>query len=146
LIDINVWMAMTCDRHPHHGAAAAWYSSIDDAAFLFCRFTMLGLLRLLTNPNIMAGETFNIAGALAIYDRWMLDPRVELAAEPRQTDAAFRRALAPLARLTATKAVADSYLIGFAEAAGARIVTFDRGLASHSRRRRVTCTLIPPGR
>jgi toxin-antitoxin system PIN domain toxin len=143
LIDINVWVAMTCDRHQHHGAAAAWYGSIDDATFLFCRFTMLGLLRLLTNQKVVAGETFHIAEALAIYDRWMLDPRVELAAEPRQTDAAFRRALEPLARLAATKAVADSYLIAFAEAAGAHIVTFDRGLARHSRRRRVPCTLIP---
>ena len=143
LIDINVWLAMTCDRHPHHKAAAAWYGSIDDATFLFCRFTMLGLLRLLTNPKIMAGDTLNIAAALSVYDRWMLDPRVELAAEPRQTDAAFRRALEPLARLAATKAVADSYLIGFAEATGAHILTFDRGLARHSKRRRVPCTLIP---
>ena len=55
---------------------------------------MLGLLRLLTNQKVMAGDTFNIAGALAIYDRWRLDPRVEFASEPRQTDAAFRRALA----------------------------------------------------
>ena len=143
LIDINVWLAMTWDRHPQHAAAAAWYGSSDHAIFLFCRFTMLGLLRLLTNQKVMADSTFNIAGALSIYDRWRLDPRVEFASEPRQTDAAFRRALEPLARLAATKAVADSYLIGFAEAAGAHVVTFDRGLARHSRRRRVPCTLIP---
>jgi hypothetical protein len=91
----------------------------------------------------MAGDPFNIAGALAIYGRWMLDARVEFAAEPRQTDAAFRLALAPLARFAATKAVADSYLIGFAEAAGAHIVAFDRGLTSHARRRRVTCSSFP---
>ncbi len=83
LIDINVWLALTWDKHAQHAAAARWYSSIDDAALLFCRFTMLGFLRLLTNRQVMGDSTATLSGALEIYDRWRQDPRVELAVELR---------------------------------------------------------------
>ena len=75
----------------------------------------------------MGDSTTSLAGALQIYDRWAEDPRVELAAEPRGAETLFRQAIAPFALQSATKAVADCYLIGFAEAAGAHVVTFDRG-------------------
>jgi uncharacterized protein len=144
LIDINVWLAMTWDQHPQHASAVRWYESIEDATLLFCRFTMLGFLRLLTNEKAMGDSTATVSGALALYDRWKQDPRVELAAEPRGTEARFRQALARLGRLSATKAIADCYLAGFAEAADARLVTFDRGLAANARRRHVAVTLIHP--
>ena len=52
-----------------------------------------------------------------------------LAAEPRGAETLCQQAIAPFALQTAT-AVADCYLIGFAEAADAHVVTFDRGLAA----------------
>jgi toxin-antitoxin system PIN domain toxin len=144
LIDINVWLALTWDRHPQHVPASRWYGSIDDAALLFCRFTMLGLLRLLTNQKVMGDSTTTLAAALQLYDRWALDPRVELAAEPRGAETLFRQAIAPFALQTATKAVADCYLVGFAEAAGAHVVTFDRGLAATAQFRQVPVALLEP--
>jgi toxin-antitoxin system PIN domain toxin len=142
LIDINVWLAMTWDQHPQHASAVRWHNTLEDAALLFCRFTMLGFLRLLTNEKVMGGSTVTVNGALELYDRWKQDPRVELAPEPRGTEALFRQAVAQFGRQPATKAVADCYLSGFAEAAGAHLVTFDRGLAGSARRRRVAVTLI----
>jgi toxin-antitoxin system PIN domain toxin len=144
LIDINVWLALTWDRHPQHVPASRWYGSIDDAALLFCRFTMLGFLRLLTNRKVMGDSTTTLAGALLLYDRWVEDPRVELAPEPRGAETLFRQATAPFALQPATKAVADCYLVGFAEAAGARVVTFDRGLAATAQFRRVPVALLEP--
>jgi toxin-antitoxin system PIN domain toxin len=144
LIDINVWLALTWDRHPQHVPASRWYRSIDDAALWFCRFTMLGFLRLLTNRKVMGDSTTTLAGALQLYDRWAEDPRVELAAEPRGAETMFRQAIAPFAHQSATKAVADCYLIGFAEATGAQVVTFDRGLAATARFRQVAATLLEP--
>jgi uncharacterized protein len=129
LIDINVWLALSWDLHPQHPAAARWFSSIEDARLLFCRFTMLGFLRLLTNRQVMGDSTSNVTGALEIYDRWTRDPRVEFASEPHGTEAPFREALTSHAAEAATKAIADCYLAGFADAAGARLVTFDRALA-----------------
>jgi len=144
LIDINVWLAMTWDRHPQHASAVRWHDSIDDATLLFCRFTMLGFLRLLTNGKVMGDSTTTVSGALELYDRWKRDPRVELALEPRGTEPLFRQAAARFGRLSATKAIADCYLVGFAEAASAQLVTFDRGLAGSARRRGVAVTLIHP--
>jgi toxin-antitoxin system PIN domain toxin len=144
LIDINVWLALTWDQHPHHIPAARWYASLDDTALLFCRFTMLGFLRLLTNRQVMGDSTATVAGALQLYDRWRQDPRVDLAAEPRGTEALFRHALAPHSLQPATKAIADCYLAGFAEATGAHLVTFDRGLAATAHFRHVPVELLEP--
>jgi toxin-antitoxin system PIN domain toxin len=144
LIDINVWLALTWDRHPQHAPASRWYSSIDDAALLFCRFTMLGFLRLLTNQTVMGDSTTTLAGALQLYDQWTEDPRVELAPEPRGAELLFRQAMAPFALQPATKAIADCYLVGFAEASGAHVVTFDKGLAATARFRQVPVALLDP--
>ena len=139
-----MWLALTWDQHPQHAAAAHWYDSIDDAALIFCRFTMLGFLRLLTNRQVMGGSTVTLAGALDLYDRWRRDPRVELAPEPRSTEERFRQSLALHATEPATKAVADCYLAGFAEAAGAQLVTFDQTLADTARSRQVPVALLKP--
>lgn len=105
---------------------------------------MLGFLRLLTNQKVMGDSTTTLAGALELYDRWAEDPRVELAAEPRGAETLFRQAIAPFALQTATKVVADCYLIGFAEAAGAYVVTFDRALAVTAIFRQVPVELLEP--
>ena len=105
---------------------------------------MLGLLRLLTNQQVMGDSTTTLAGALQLYDRWAEDPRVELAAEPRGAETLFRQAIAPFALQAATKAVADCYLVGFAEAAGAHLATFDRGLAATAQFRQVPVALLAP--
>ena len=69
---------------------------------------------------------------------------MELAVEPRGAETLFRQANAPFALQTATKAVADCYLIGFAEAAGAHVVTFDRALAATAIFRQVPVELLEP--
>ncbi len=139
-----MWLALTWDRHPQHVPASRWYGSQDDVALLFCRFTMLGFLRLLTNRKVMGDSTTTLAGALQLYDRWRQDPRVALAPEPRGAETLFRQAAAPFALQPATKAIADCYLVGFAEAAGARIVTFDRSLAATAQFRQVPVALLEP--
>jgi hypothetical protein len=142
LIDINVWLAMTWDRHPQHSSAARWYESTDRAAFRFCRFTMLGFIRLLTNRKVMGDSTLTLMAAFELYDRWRQDPRVGLAAEPPGVETLFRQAAAPFGKLPATRAVADCYLVAFAEASGAHLVTFDRGLANTAKSRHVPVTRL----
>ena len=145
LIDINVWLAMAWDQHPQHKAAARWHAYAGNSTLLFCRFTMVGFLRLLTNRAVMGDSTFTLDGALEIYDQWMADPRVELAAEQGGTEASFRRAMQLHGRQSATKAIADCYLVGFAESTGARLVTFDRGLAATAKLRKVPVSLLAHG-
>ena len=144
LIDINVWLAMTWDLHPQHAPAARWSRSRSTSTFLFCRFTMLGLIRLLTNPKVMGGSTVTVGEALNIYDQWIADPRVGFASEPSGLDLPLREALEPFFLMPATKAVSDCYLVALAGATGAHLATFDRGLANTARLRRVPVTLLAP--
>jgi toxin-antitoxin system PIN domain toxin len=144
LIDINVWLALTWGLHPQHGAASRWYQSINDEELLFCRFTMLGFLRLLTNEKVMGDSTATLQQAFEMYDEWSGDARITLAPEPRGMEVLLRDAAVPFLSQSATKAVADCYLAGFAEARGARLVTFDRGLAGIARFRKSAVVLLDP--
>ena len=77
--DINAWVALTYEGHVHHLVAHDWLADAgDDVRLLFCRFTQLGLLRLLSAEAIMGDEVMNQRDAWGAYDRWLEDERVEL--------------------------------------------------------------------
>jgi len=106
----------------------------DDSALIFSRYTQIGLLRLLTNTAVMGGRALTLRQAWAVYDGWVKDPRVEYYPEPRNVDAAFRRATEPFSGQIASKWVGDCWLLAFAEAAQARLVTFDQALCEFARK------------
>ena len=55
--DINVWVALSHGGHVHHNVAHDWFGSLDpDVRFHFCRFTQLGLLRLLAAEAVMGDD------------------------------------------------------------------------------------------
>lgn len=132
--DINVWIALTWDGHAHHERAAGWFNSLDaDARMFFCRFTQLGLLRLLSSEAVMgADDVMTQQGAWLAYDRWLKDDRVVFVDEPVDLERRFRS----LTRLRhpAPKDWADSYLAAFAEASDLTLVTFDTALKSKTPR------------
>jgi uncharacterized protein len=134
-LDVNVWLGVSVSGHRHHDVASAWLGRLpDDSTLIFSRFTQLGLLRLLTNTAVMGEETLTLRRAWAVYDRWLQDPRVEFYPEPRNLDAAFRRATEPFAGKTASKWVGDCWLLAYAEAVQARLVTFDQALCDVARK------------
>jgi predicted nucleic acid-binding protein len=122
---------MTWDLHPHSRPASRWFSNLPKSGVevLFCGFTMLGFLRLLTNQSVMGDSVTTLGEAFDIYDRWMIDPRVSLAPEPRGVEMLLRETAEPFLAAHATKAIAG-YLCAFAGATGAKVVTFDRGLTA----------------
>ena len=135
LFDVNVWLALSDAAHAHHAIAWAWLDGQpDDARLILSRYTQLGLLRLLTNPAVMGEQTLTLRQAWAFYDRWLQDPRVEFYPEPRTLEAEFRKATHPFAAKQASKWVADCWLLAFAQAAGAQLVTFDRALHAFARK------------
>jgi toxin-antitoxin system PIN domain toxin len=95
-----------------------------DVRFCFCRFTQLGLLRLLTAEAVMGDEVMNQPEAWAVYDRWLEDDRVSRMEEPPGVERRFR-ALSRL-KQAAPKTWADAYLAAFAETSQLTLVTFDR--------------------
>ena len=126
--DVNVWLAVAYQRHVHHRAAKAWFERLDENARLcFCRFTRLGLLRLLTADAVMGNDAvLSQAQAWRAYDRLSSDERILFLEEPSAMEATFR-AFSRDTRL-APRDWADSYLGAFAAVAGLRFATFDKAL------------------
>ena len=124
--DINVWIALTYQRHVHHLIASRWFETLAPTSRLFfCRFTQLGLLRLLTAEAVMGPDkAMSQVEAWKTYDRWIRDDRVEFLDEPAEIEPHFRgMTRSPHA---APKDWADSYLAAFAAASRLTLVTFDR--------------------
>jgi toxin-antitoxin system PIN domain toxin len=132
--DLNVWLALSDSGHTHSTGAWKWMKMLpDDAQLIFCRYTQVGLLRLLTNNSIMGNQTLTLRKAWGVYDRWLEDPRVEFYPEPRNLDAIFREITEPFAAQQASKTVGDCLLLAYATELPAALVTFDRALHRHAR-------------
>jgi hypothetical protein len=122
LVDTNVWMALSHDRHVHHDAACRWFDNNESPVY-FCRSTQLALLRLLTNPQVMTASVKTHAEAWQIYDNIRTDSRVGFAAELWNIDPVLRDLTR--ARSHSPNAWSDAYLGALARALELRIVSFD---------------------
>ena len=127
--DINVWLALTCEAHEHHGKAMEWLRATAVDSICFCRITQMGLLRLLSTQIVMQEEVMSQARAWAVYDAWYKkDDRIRLEEEPSLVEAVFR-GLTRSAGRVAPGYWADAYITAFAQLIGATVVTFDHRLA-----------------
>ena len=130
--DVNVWIALTIKAHQHHAIAWSWYHSLGPhQKLVFCRFTQVGFLRLLTNKTVAAHETVTQKGAWAVYDQWIGEGGAVYLDEPLGFDIEFREMSDQL--ISAPKTWTDSYLAGFARAASINLVTFDKALSLRAR-------------
>jgi len=129
LADINVWLALSWGSHPHSAPAWKWFGSLGEDEVLYCRFTQIGLLRLLTTGAVMGDDCLTLRKAWAVYDRWLRDPKVEFRHEPAEVDEWFRLATSAFSPTSAPKALGDCYLLALSQAAHATLVTFDKGLS-----------------
>jgi hypothetical protein len=123
LPDVNVWLALSVSHHPHHARAMAYWSAEAQAEVSFCRVTMLGLLRLLTQPRVMDAAVLTPGTAMKALQRWRRLPEVSHRAEPATLDATFEQLLT--SELT-PRLLTDAYLAAHALAGGMRLVSFDR--------------------
>jgi toxin-antitoxin system PIN domain toxin len=127
-LDTNVWLALVWGRHAHAAQARAWFERSADEQFLFCRFTQLALLRLLTHESVMGPDVTSMTEAWEIYDRCCADERIAFLPEPETLDPRLRGF--SKSRHASPKAWADAYLAAFASAAGLKLVTFDKAIRS----------------
>jgi uncharacterized protein len=126
--DLNVWIALSSTRHAHHARAVEWLRGLNEVRLVFCRYTQLGFLRLLTTQAVMGEDTLTQIQAWDEYDAWLKSGLAVLLEEPIQIEETFR-SFARQSR-SSPKEWADSYLAAFSVASGIRLVTFDRGLKS----------------
>jgi len=127
--DVNVWLALAHEIHPHHNVARAWGESLGgDAVVYFCRFTQLGLLRVLTNESAIGEDVLTQSEAWKAFNAFLANPGNRMMEEPRGLDAVFRKYTDR--NEVSTKQWADGYLTAFAMAAGIQLVTFGRVLSA----------------
>jgi toxin-antitoxin system PIN domain toxin len=126
--DVNVWIALAYQGHQHHASATSWFARLNGGPVYFCRFTQLGVLRLLTHPSVMQEDVRTHAEAWRAYDSFLRDERVSFhtEADPEQIESALRK-LTSSGR-SFSQQWPDAYLVAFARVAGLALVTFDRGL------------------
>jgi uncharacterized protein len=131
-LDVNVWVALTFDRHAHHVKAKEWYEALPATATLaFCRQTQLGLFRILTTVAVMQQNVLTQQECWHVYDRWIATGQVTWADEPGETETRLR-ALTQSASAS-PKAWMDAYLTAFAVGAQLTLVTFDKTLAGKAK-------------
>jgi toxin-antitoxin system PIN domain toxin len=145
LPDLNVWLALSWANHAHSQAAWTWFSRQEKGRFVFCRFTQVGLLRLLATSAIMGRDVQTIGEAWKVYDRWLGDSRVGMQPDSTELDHAFREATKSVSSLSSPKALGDCYLRAVSRIGDATLVTFDRSLASACRKAGQPAALLETG-
>lgn len=128
LPDVNVWIALTATHHEHHAIARAYWTDQAARAVWFCRFTQIGMTRLLGQSRVMGA-----ANARTPRQAWdtaqvlLAQPGVGLCAEPAGVDSEIDR----LSRSGTWSGPhwTDAYLAAFAIAGNLRIISFDRDFA-----------------
>ena len=128
LPDVNVWLALSYKAHPFHARATAYWQDACDThtPLWFCRTTMLALVRLLSQPKLMGADVLNLLGAMAVYRQWMDTPAVGLLSEPTGLDSQLQSLLSTISAPLPNRLWIDALLAATAEAAGFRMVTFDK--------------------
>lgn len=119
LPDVNVWVALASPTHQFHASARTYWETQGPGGVAFCRVTMMGMLRLITDPKVMNGVPFSIPEAWEVYQTFRSFPEVQFFAESPELEAYFR------SLEFSHKLWTDAYLAAFAMAGGYRIVSFD---------------------
>jgi uncharacterized protein len=123
---VNVWIALSYSGHVHHQTASEWFRGLPpDSRLCFCRFTQIGMLRLLTTEAVMADEVMSQKEAWNAHDRWMADERILFLEEPSTLEESFRAFSSE--SHPRPKDWAHTYIAAFAAVCGLKVVTFDRG-------------------
>lgn len=142
LPDLNVWLALVVAEHPHHATARRYWDQQQAAPALgprlwFCRSTMLGLVRLLSQPRLMGEGALDLPSAWAIYRQLRQAEGVGFVADEEAADPLLRRWLAPGDSPLPTRLWTDAWLAASAESAGLRLVSFDADFARFPLTRRL---------
>jgi hypothetical protein len=124
LLDVNVLVALSDQRHDQNMAARSWFAASGKHNLAICPLTEAGFLRITTNPAFRPGSrTFEQAvailqglKALPGYSYWGIEESWVVLTAPFA------------ARIKGHQQVRDAYLLGLAIKADGVLITFDRGL------------------
>jgi len=126
LLDVNVWLALAIEEHPHHPAAAAYWNAHAGKPRFFCRLSAMSFVRLLCNPKLMSGKPLTLVKAWDLYQLFANLPGVALLAEPAGLDEQLGTMVTPK---LAPRLFTDAYFAALVHTARLRLVTFDKDFA-----------------
>ena len=86
----------------------------------------MSLVRLLVQTAVMGEQVMSLPQALAVYQQWQAVPHVGLLPDPSELDATLQTMVGSSAVPLLARLWPDVCLAATAEAAGLRMVTFDR--------------------
>lgn len=130
LLDVNVWLALVNPLHVHHAAAQDYWAAAD-VPMAFCRISMQGFLRLVTQAAVMGKAVHTPEEAWNIYNAYLDTRRVEFLAEPLTIEQQMRRYTAhPTFQV---RDWTDAWLASFAITANCRLVSFDAGFRQYDK-------------
>ena len=129
LPDVNVWVALTFDSHPHHPSAKTWFDGLTDEPLLFCRMTQQGFLRLATNPKVAGKHVLTLTDARQKYDTYLGDPRIAFTGETANIESHWRTFTQ--GNTFSPNVWNDAYLAAFSVVGNYELVTFDKGFARY---------------
>jgi uncharacterized protein len=155
LLDVNVWVALVQPLHKHHRQVHAyWTQTLKQFAreneqanaqaipskLYFCRTTMLGMVRVLSQSSRALGQPVSLAQAFSVYERLRLLDEVAFAHENLvNADVRLGNLFAMHPQLPLRMAT-DVYLAALAQTFNLRFVTLDRDFL---RLDLPSCLLIP---
>jgi uncharacterized protein len=140
LPDVNVWLALAQPKHPHHELAKNYWQTTSarfaqeaseqageliESKIHFCRTTMLGLVRVLSQTSKLYGQAMSLKESFSLYQRYMLLPEIGFVTESADRLDATLSALHQAWPQMPTRLSTDVYLVALASVFQLRIVTFD---------------------
>jgi toxin-antitoxin system PIN domain toxin len=128
LLDVNVLLALAWPNHQFHAAVLARLEQRPAPRWATCALTQLGFVRLSSNPKIVEVRKTPAEAVGLLADLTRDQQHVYLETLP-----ALPIAASVFRHLLGHQQVTDAYLLGIAEASGARLLTLDR-------------RVVPPGR
>jgi toxin-antitoxin system PIN domain toxin len=117
LLDANVLIALHLPAHVHNRAALDWFGGLDEG-FATCPITQGTLVRELVRHSLPVALIRDLLTAIAAHSRHEFWP----------DDLSYLDV--SLAGVVGHRQVTDAYLVARARARGARVATFDQGLAA----------------
>jgi toxin-antitoxin system PIN domain toxin len=145
LPDINVWLALAVQEHPHHAQAHQYWADTQSQhagtvgpCVWFCRVTMLGLVRLLCQPKAVGKGTLALAAAWNLYQQYRALPQIGLAADASDCEHQLHSLVS--SGVLPARLWTGAYLAAQAQSTGLRLVSFDRDFERFALPR---CLILP---
>lgn len=126
--DVNVWVALTAEDHPHHERADRYWQHEADASIIFSRVTAMGLVRVTSHQHTFGGQPLLPGEAWAKYQDWRQEPAVALLADPPTLEVTLTQFVA--LGIVTPRNWTDTYIAAFAVSGAHRLVSFDGGFRS----------------